>query len=1350
MQELGASPEEMQEWENHTRAKMKSLGATQTEIDDYFGVGPVDLSPQIGAMRQRVQEASAPAAEGGEPKNLTFMQAMEAGWQSSLSGLASRQSLPENEFGAHEEIWDTIGFALAQGAGDLPVSVPAFVGTFFAVEPPLAGGGAAIGSVVPGAGTAAGAVGGTITALGVSGATSGAVTEGTREAYMEFLRSTDGKSGLTPREYAAHLTAALLSDKTLEGVKFGAATGAATSFAGPITRKAIAKPVSNAIGREVIVTTAEMTAAVTAASAIEGELPTAESFGKAAAIMLGVKIGEGAVGLGGKKVKDVSDRLQEHWVKTGERPEDVLKRAETEPEVMQAFLAGDNADEVGSFKMDADPEVSKDTPGFDTDVDGDVVFIDGDELIFNPSTSDVEAAKNADTTHSAIVLAAKPGGSGGGKEPPPPAKKPSAEGGEEPKKLAAPEDPEMKRLRDLDDDVEAIKDRIVDVPEKKGLPDFDDFRYAFINDLQHAVSQSARAHKAETGRTLSIESNPGELARLAAGAHAKADLALKGGVFNDKGQKVGDSLKEIVEGVGKGNAEDFLAYLVAKRVVEKDGQGIETGFDVDGARNTVENIGRVDNRRSDFETQEVKLQGWLDSGVERLVRSGLMSKDRAESMIRQNMDYVPFMRLMDDGLPPAGASVRGLPVRNPVKKIKGSDRPILNPLDVIVKNRYTMEQLAENNLARKRVVDFNNSLDPDNQFLERVTPKEPAVPKGPEYTDFEVVPGQEVGFPKRRNELKKLADSDTELKNFMEENGLGPDDLTGMHVYRAAHKRLDKNEFIVFEDGNPVIYKAKDPRLILSLQSLDASSTNWLIKMGKVPSAMLRSGTVLFPEFMAKSFVRDNMSSLLMNSFKVVPVYDAIIGMKHVLKGAHSEKYVQWVNNGGANSALLDFDQRVLSKGALDDQVHQNLKTQAWNVATSPYRLAAYMSTGLENSMRVGQFIRSQKAGKSDQTAALRSRDVSLDFYRMGANIRALNMVSAWLGATINGMDRAVGAFKRDPRGTAMKAAAFVTLPSILLWWANHEEDWYKGIDDWEKALFWHFNVGTKKDPTIMRIPMPQQFGTWFGYVPTTVLDSYSKDNPDVVQDIGEEIVASLNPLTTATPVAISPFLEIGTNHNMFTGKPLVSRAQESVLPEYRYTPYTSDTAKQLAKLTGRYAGGVVNERYRTPIAMDHYIRSWGGTTGVFAVGLVDKGVRAAQKALGQDVVEKPEATLADIPVVKAFFTRVPAAQGHLTAFYENANRVDQIKRTIKKLEEQSKFDEADRLATQFGGLIIKTAPVRTALSEIQTVIHGVHYDPDMSAAEKRQLIDSLTYEMIDYAEFFNEEFAEIRKEDDQ
>lgn len=155
---------------------------------------------------------------------------------------------------------------------------------------------------------------------------------------------------------------------------------------------------------------------------------------------------------------------------------------------------------------------------------------------------------------------------------------------------------------------------------------------------------------------------------LRGGIEAKASYGLKEDQISYDGQVVGPSLAKILEPVkgsllskGKLNKDTLRAYMVSRRALEKEVQGIKTGIDIKAAMNTVKEYNDqykdIANALAEFAKNDLKL----------LVDSGLLSKESYNNITAKNEFYVPMNRVMDIDIE-GGIGGKRLKPSNPSKK----------------------------------------------------------------------------------------------------------------------------------------------------------------------------------------------------------------------------------------------------------------------------------------------------------------------------------------------------------------------------------------------------------------------------------------------------------------------------------------------------------------------------------------------------------------------------------------------------------------------------------------------------------------------------------------------------------
>lgn len=885
-----------------------------------------------------------------------------------------------------------------------------------------------------------------------------------------------------------------------------------------------------------------------------------------------------------------------------------------------------------------------------------------------------------------------------GEEAPPPEKpsEPSA-----PAETPAEGSPEEAQQKVLDK---------ISVGEKNAKP-----RVTFDQVYQNVVDDLYPLHEAvkeaTEGEGLPTAQNPYELARLTRGDAGRADYMLQYGTFEWNTYKTnGPGLKQILAPVGK-DMDGFRAYAVASRALELQARGIESGIDQSAAA-TVVGAGKAKydaTFRSLVEYQNKVAAYSRDAGV--------LSDGAYAAMTEANKSFVPFYRIMDDGTA-SGASAGGRSVQssNLFKRIKGSQRDIVDPIESVVRNTYALIAMAERNAVGKALIDLPNS----ERFAEKINPP-----------------------------VKGITVSDDEMAKFLQENGVGkvPDDL--LTVFRASRVPLGEGEIRVYDNGKPTTYKV-DPAMATAFKGLDASGTHWMAKLLEPFARTLRAGSVLTPEFAARHIFRDYIYAGITSENLFTP-WDMAKGVWGLI--TKDGDYQNWLKSGGANNSSVSLDRRYLQENIRKLTSDTGLMTRSLNVIRHPLDGLRVLTELAENASHLGAFKKNfTGTAKEDILAAgFKSRDTAVDSARMGAQMRAYNAISAFANITVQDTDRMVRAFKDNPIGTTLKVAAGVVLPSMLLWFANRDDPRYKEIPEWEKDLFWH--VMTKDH--IFRIPKPFGVGIVFGSGTERMLDALVARDPEAFKNFSRSVADTVIP--GVVPTAVAPLIDQFANRSTFTGNSLIPDRLEKLMPEYQYNPYTTETAKALGRLISAFPGvkresldqqnmmlGGVARALTSPALIENYVRAWSGNLGVYALGLADKGLRLAGVVPDPPM---PSPTLSDIPVVKAFVTRYPSASMQsIQDFYDKFTEKKIVFDTV-----MAKAKEGDARAVNESmefdpGAMVQLDGFKQAISEHAQLIRMIYQNPQMSPSDKRQLIDTLYFRMSEIAKAGNEAMKSVDK----
>ena len=751
-----------------------------------------------------------------------------------------------------------------------------------------------------------------------------------------------------------------------------------------------------------------------------------------------------------------------------------------------------------------------------------------------------------------------------------------------------------------------------------------------LNPLKDLVEQVER----ETGEKISFDDNPYMQAWLARGWAGKAETLIEHGAPEYKIP----AFKDILKDIGKNEHKDFSAYLVALHDLDlhKNKQKATFEYTEDAAV-----LGKhAGNERFQKAAQEIyKYQDYL---LSMLVKEGMLTAKAYHTMRKMYPHYIPFFRDMSDvGMQSFLSGGKGfIDVSSPVKRLKGSTRDIIDPLESIVKNTFQFYNAVERNHVGRTFAKLANKKGV-GQIVERV-------------------------------------------------NG---------------DKAKTDNTFNVWENGEKVTY-ATTPELIETMRMLDKEQSSMIMKILSYPANWLRAGATLSPEFILRNPVRDMIGAAIYSKHGFIPVVDTFKGLALYLK--KGQTYWEYKKSGAAHAAMVSLDRDYLG-GQLRDIMKRESKFT--KLIKNPIEALRAMSEATEMATRLAEYDNARKGytglgnrlfGKdrtplSAREAALESRDITLDFSRRGTNTKKANQVIAFFNATIQGADKMARAFKEDPRGMTVKTMLYITLPSVMLWYMNKDDERYQELPQWEKDTFWI--IPGKEN--MYRIPKPFEAGVLFGTSFERMLQYMddAKNNRKSVgfKGFGDRVIDSLAP--SFMPTAMIPIVEATTNYSLFRQRDIIPQSQENLPARLQYGANTSEVAK--------FVGDKINV---SPYIVDNTIRGYGG--GLAGLGL--SGIDAVSGAKENNASKK--------------WYEAPGLRGFTAAPYQSSNSVQRVYDDYK---EQEKLHNEFKLTGQRpdgydAKEFAKLKNASDSLKGLNKASKAIINNERMSGEQKREQLDKI------------------------
>ena len=784
------------------------------------------------------------------------------------------------------------------------------------------------------------------------------------------------------------------------------------------------------------------------------------------------------------------------------------------------------------------------------------------------------------------------------------------------------------------------------------------------------------------------------------------------------------------------------AYLKHKRNIELvEKRKIDTGIDIEISKKYTQ----LKEIKNNYESMRQEVLEYQNRLVDYMVEAGVISAELAQIVKKLNQDYVPFFRVIEDA---NIGNTFSKTVKNPFKRIKGSEKDIADPIESIFLNTLRFVQIAERNAAYTSFFDMINQAK-----AEAVKYKKPD-------------PFPEIQIAKSKVRPIKIVKED--LKDIVIDwKGISENIADGFTIFRKDGQMLSETQVAVYKDGVRTIWEMPSD-IAQALNGMNKFQAGWIRDYLGWPTRWLRTGATLNPDFIVRNFSRDTFfGAVFSKNIGFLPIYSTLRGMwlfgrkNKAERFRGSEEFKTFMKSGAMQSHLVSIDQKYFRDGKVFDQLMKR-KFPNW---INPMKIGEYLrvvSEYAEIASRLGDFELTMKRLRNENKklpleeqlteremlhrGGFEGRDLTIDFRKMGYAIQSVNAISAFYNARIQGNLKLWEGMRDRPIQTSLKIMTYITIPSILLWLHNKDSEAYRRLPRWRKDLAWNLvlNEGTDKEWTAS-FPKAHGLALIFGSAVERILDSMYKKDPTIFKNFVKEWSWDSVIQTIPMPDFAKPIIEKWANKSYFTQRPIVPEGLKNLLPEYQFTQYTSETAKLLGKVLAKLTFGKMG----SPMMIDNWVQSWFGGLGTYMMKLVDTGLEKS------GIVVPPVdpssdnwiKNLDDMIIIKAFVARNPdASSEYLTDFWTMYRPIAKQIATINRLKSQGRLEEYIHLFQKSEVELAFLEKFATAIRKNADFIRKVQASTFMSADDKAQLIDMTYLMMIETAKMANEQVKNMRK----
>jgi len=746
--------------------------------------------------------------------------------------------------------------------------------------------------------------------------------------------------------------------------------------------------------------------------------------------------------------------------------------------------------------------------------------------------------------------------------------------------------------------------------------------------------------------------------------------------LNDRGAGLKEVVKDVID-KGKTETQLFETYLMNRRAVELNNRGIETGFNIQTAKDFIKQY------KFQFEQIAKKTDTYQRELLEYAKDGGFITAEAFTAMTEANKNYVTYARELigKDG---KVVAVEGSSA-NPLKEIKGSKLRVFPPLEQMVKNTNTIVNLVERNNVKVQFIDKiveakkkDSNLFP---FIEKVNSIKTNLPKS------ELLSIRRDGKLETWSVGKELVDAfktlDQQGSNMLF-NYLG-----------APARTLRAGAILIPDFAIPNFFR-------------DTMQASFLNKVGFVP-------------------IQDS----LIGMFNIIT--------RGRSKKAQ-DMYNKYVKSGGMQSTLLAVDRPNLFDGKVYDILSKGPVRNADRGMLAPFRALTRLSEEMTR-FRIFEktYRKAIEKGLTERQAvergAFESRNL-LDYAKRGTLGNNINKLVPFWNARVQGLTRLYEAFRDQPGRTTAMIGAYVVIPTLGFYMLNKDDPDYKEQPEWLKQAYYYFKIGDKP----YRFPKPFEVGTLVSSMVEKTLDWVRTNEPQEFARFAKDFFFSNAKGFYPFPTAVRPFAENFMNYSFFREAPLVPKSLDKNLPnKFYYTEYTSETFKLVSKLLNDLVGD--DSFFATnPIHAENVFRSWTGGIGRYVIDILDyalvKGKIIDDPIKPTDTLSKiPVIRAFDVRDVPGYSAK------SIVRFFEEYEKVDTILNGMDFAYKNGDFKEYKKLQESLNldhNLIKDTRQSIKDLDKQIRAIYNIKKFPNgdiPTPDEKRELIDDHYKLMINFAQ---------------
>lgn len=397
-----------------------------------------------------------------------------------------------------------------------------------------------------------------------------------------------------------------------------------------------------------------------------------------------------------------------------------------------------------------------------------------------------------------------------------------------------------------------------------------------------------------------------------------------------------------------------------------------------------------------------------------------------------------------------------------------------------------------------------------------------------------------------------------------------------------------------FENGEGVAYDVPEDIGIAANSLLNEPGAGTIGKVFSALAAPLRYGAVTWnPAFLPKNVVRDMVSAWTREGIGPAGYFTGVWNSFR-----QDAKFAQALDNGVLMSGLVETWRAPTVSKLVTRSLGGSAVKNVGDAALWLPRKLEWINTKFEQAPRISTFDKLIKQGMDPLDAAVRARDVTVDFAKSGTAVKAINLAIPFINANIQGSANTLRAIKSNPALFALRSSPAVA--GTLAMWANNAQygdlqskvplDIYK--NNWV-VIYGSYQrtdtqFGTQEEmPLYLIIPKgqyaaiataPFEMAIYASNKAGSNLYKMSEENPWVAlaNEMAFTMFSTISPvdiergtIAQALPPAMSTALSLGLNKDDYTKQAIVPESLAQYSKENQFRDDTSGLSVALGRTLG-------------------------------------------------------------------------------------------------------------------------------------------------------------------------------------